>query len=151
MSDTNSTTIIERTVEQEAEIRAWCDGLRELADTVERGAPHAPAGTFRTFLSMGYENPAAVLTATARRMGGKWQKAEAQGDFELHQQFGPHRITLFTRRENVCERVVTGTRTVTETIPDPSVEVPTIEVTREVEDVEWICPPSLLALAEAEA
>ncbi|HET6291734.1 MAG TPA: hypothetical protein VFG33_00115, partial [Kribbella sp.] len=46
-------------------------------------------------------------------------------------------------RDQVCERVVTGTREVTKTVPDPSVVVPDVEVTETVEDVEWICGPLL--------
>ena len=46
-------------------------------------------------------------------------------------------------REAVCERVVTGTETVTKSVPDPSILVPLVEVTEEVETVEWVCSPLL--------
>jgi hypothetical protein len=51
-------------------------------------------------------------------------------------------LDVFTSRSEVCERKVTGTRTVTKT----RVVVPA--VTEEYEDIEevteWECPPSIL-------
>lgn len=47
------------------------------------------------------------------------------------------------QRSAVCERVVTGTETITRTVPDPTVEVPMVEVTETVETVEWVCAPLL--------
>lgn len=60
--------------------------------------------------------------------------------------FGPVHVTALTGRDQICERVVTGTREVTEQVPDPDAlaAVPLVEVTRTVEDVEWRCG-SLLA------
>jgi heme-binding NEAT domain protein len=48
-------------------------------------------------------------------------------------------------REEICERIVTGTREVTVEVPDPEqlAAVPTVSVTKTVEDVEWICRPLL--------
>ena len=53
-------------------------------------------------------------------------------------------------RESVCVRRVVGTKEVTREVPDPSVEVPMIEVTETVEEVEWDCQP-ILADVEAVA
>lgn len=50
---------------------------------------------------------------------------------------------IVCQREAVCERVVTGTKTITREVPDPTVVVPTVEVTEEVETVEWVCGPLL--------
>lgn len=60
------------------------------------------------------------------------------------------RIKLTDLRARVCERVVTGTTTVTEEIPDPEyvAAAPKVAVTRTVESVEWKCVP---ILADAEA
>lgn len=58
------------------------------------------------------------------------------------------RVTVTAFRDDVCERVVTGTREVTKTIPDPAVDVPTIEVTETVEDVEWVCGPLMRGQVE---
>ncbi len=44
----------------------------------------------------------------------------------------------------MCKKVVT-TETVTRTVPDPAVlaTVPMVEVTQDVENVEWVCEPLL--------
>jgi hypothetical protein len=56
-------------------------------------------------------------------------------------------LHVYAERDQVCERVVTGTETVTRTVPDPAAlaEVPEIEVTETVETVEWVCKPLLAA------
>lgn len=55
------------------------------------------------------------------------------------------RIAVYGDRDEVCERVVTGTREVTEEVPDPEAlaAVPKVVVTKTVEDVKWICRPLL--------
>lgn len=52
-------------------------------------------------------------------------------------------LRLTEHRDAVCTRVVTGTETVTEEIPDPAyiAAAPKITQTREVEKVEWKCEP----------
>lgn len=59
--------------------------------------------------------------------------------------WGPVGIHVYAARAAVCERVVTGVETVTKTVPDPEAlaAVPTVEVTEEVEQVEWRCHPLL--------
>lgn len=54
-------------------------------------------------------------------------------------------VTLTDQRDQVCERIVTGTTTVTETVPDPEyiAAAPKVTVSREVETVEWKCGPVL--------
>lgn len=54
-------------------------------------------------------------------------------------------IGLTDLRDRVCDRVVTGSTTVTEEIPDPDyiAAAPKVTVTREVESVEWKCQPLL--------
>lgn len=78
--------------------------------------------------------------ATATKdIGGKYAGA--------HLSFGCVGLRAWADREQICRRVVTGTREVTETVPDPDLLalVPTIEQTRIVEDVEWVCEPLLAA------
>lgn len=53
------------------------------------------------------------------------------------------KIWAYAKREQVCTRVVTGTETVTVQVPDPSVEVPMVEVEETREIVEWQCLPLL--------
>ena len=50
---------------------------------------------------------------------------------------------IVVQRDAVCERIVTGKETVTTHVPDPEAVVPMVEVTEEVETVEWKCSPLL--------
>lgn len=53
-------------------------------------------------------------------------------------------ITVLASRDEVCERVVTGTETVTKLVPDPEAPPrPLVEVTETVEQIEWRCHPLL--------
>jgi hypothetical protein len=54
-------------------------------------------------------------------------------------------------RNEVCEKVVTGTREVTKEVPDPEAlaAVPKVTVTETVEDVEWRCHPILDAAVQS--
>lgn len=63
------------------------------------------------------------------------------------------KIKVLAYREEVCDRVVTGTETVTKTVKDPArlAEVPEIEVTETVETVEWVCRPILAATVDGAA
>lgn len=89
----------------------------------------------------------AVVAAVARALPGKVDKSVWGPDdfyFGLKGKApGGIGINVIASRSEVCERVVTGTREVKKTIPDPMVTVPTIEVTETVEDVEWRCGPVL--------
>lgn len=90
----------------------------------------------------------AVMAAAARAIPGKVNKATygPEGS-ELYSITGTIpggvRVHVVAHRDEVCQRVVTGIREVTKTVPDPMVAVPTIEVTETVEDVEWVCGPLL--------
>lgn len=59
-------------------------------------------------------------------------------------------LHVYARRDEVCERIVTGTREVTEEVPDPEAlaAVPKVTVTRVEEDVEWRCLPLLAESAD---
>lgn len=60
-------------------------------------------------------------------------------------------VVAIASRHEVCERVVIGEREVTESVPDPEAMrgVPLVEVTRKVEDVEWVCHPIMGDAGEA--
>ena len=86
-----------------------------------------------------------IMAAAARAIPGKVDK-DVIGNhlFSIEGTIpGGVRVKVIANRDEVCERVVTGTREVTKTVPDPMVTVPTIEVTETVEDVEWVCGPLL--------
>lgn len=87
------------------------------------------------------------MLAAARAIPGMLNKRVWGGKtasyFTLDGRVGSISIQLTAFRESVCERVVTGTREVKKTVPDPMVVVPVVEVTETVEDVEWVCGPLL--------
>lgn len=71
-------------------------------------------------------------------IGGKWDK-EPWGDrFDMVTRRDGLKIEVFTQRDQVCERVVTGTETVT--IPAVEAQAERVE---EREVVEWRCEPLL--------
>ncbi|OZM74007.1 hypothetical protein CFN78_06890 [Amycolatopsis antarctica] len=100
------------------------------------------------------DNPTAELAEfarTARRNGAKVTKDGDDEWFFVRASFGGHaKVELNAHREKVCERVQTGTETVTKTVPDPTVDVPMVELTEEVPVYAWECKP-LLASTEVTA
>lgn len=125
------TTFVQETVQ----------GLRALADFIEAnpGLPWDP-----TYWELGVYGINAEDAAAFARSTGTWDKIPAGSDGELlkiQRSFGPIKLGVFARRDEVCEKVVVGTETVA--IPDPVAlaAVPTVEVEREV--VEWKCRPLL--------
>jgi hypothetical protein len=130
------------------ERQAYIDGLRAVADFLQANPALVSSVVYRSFVSCNSHSPSSPdLLEAARAAGGKWEKHVDETDFHLTRSFGPHTITLFVGRENVCERVITHTETITHEVPDPEfvANIPTVTVTEEVEHVEWVCPPSLLA------
>ena len=121
-------------------------GVREFADWVEANAEtlehnHGLAGTLGTL----YRRAATKeeLAEYARVMGKARKEIDVSGDFALIRDFGPVCVHAYSERETVCRRVVTGTRVVTEQVPDPEAlrAVPLIKVEREEEIVTWECDP----------
>lgn len=62
---------------------------------------------------------------------------------------GSIKVVALVSREQICERVEVGRRTVTEEVPDPEVmkvaerDAPRVSVEHEVVDYEWRCSPIL--------
>jgi len=81
----------------------------------------------------------------AKKHGATITKDVGSTYFYARLAWGPVGIKASAAREEVCERVVTGVETVTKTVPDPAAlaAVPQVEVTEQVETVEWICRPLL--------
>lgn len=132
-------------------------GLRAIADLLE-STPDLPLPTTRKiewaahwYTSNDDEIPA-VVADLARRIPGKLTKndptrgAYAAAYYELSGNVGGMPVRVWAERSAVCERVVTGTREVVETVPAP--DAPMVEVVKTVEDFEWVCHP---ILAEATA
>lgn len=141
---------------------AFVQGLRDLADALE-AHPEIPLPSTPLFARV---SPPADLDDDRKREYAKRRAAEIAraiprkvdkrvfgATFSLAATFGPITVDFDFNRDQVCERVVTGVRTVTEEEPDPDAmaQVPKRTVTREVEDVEWRCPDSLLGSVDGDA
>lgn len=134
---------------------AYTSGLRKLADLLDQH-PDLPlpsvgrgGGTPPVRIDFFGDDAREAMAAAARAIPGPLTK-RVWGDgayFALDAQLDGLTVALDAERDVVCERVVTGTRKVTKTVPDPAVVVPMVEVTETVEDVEWRCG-SVLAGAD---
>lgn len=113
--------------------------LRELADFVEAHPDFPLRLEGRAEWSQIYIGctDAAEMVANRRVIGGSWAKQVTDTTFFLDGKLGLSHIRLYTARDAVCERVVTGTEI--KLVPDP--DAPKIE--KEVEIVEWICPDNI--------
>lgn len=130
-------------------------GLRQVADFVEQN-PDLAGGFEHTLVTTGMnvhlraDDRAAQLGQYAQAAARHGAKVTKEVDDQWHNvvlDFGGVKVRVLAYRSEVCERVVTGTETVTKSVPDPDVlaTVPTVEVTEIVETVEWVCKPLLAA------
>ncbi len=116
--------------------REYIEGLHAMADLMEQ---HPEAIPVLPFQAMHFPADKAEMLRLTRAIGGSWDKAEGTASyFELNKAIGPHYVRILTGRNEVCERVETGTETVEITDPD----APKVTVTRPT--YEWKCPESLL-------
>jgi len=83
-----------------------------------------------------------IAALIVRTIGGEWTKSYTDNEARMVQQRGGLNMTLTVTRAAVCERVVTGVKSVT--IPAKPAEP---ERTVEVEQVEWKCGPVLGGVA----
>jgi len=139
----------------------YIDGLRQIADFLEAhpdvDLPHLNSvitGKFEDTLNIFIvDGDQKAKLATIARAMGRAEKLMAGGDVRVIRRFAGITLVAQASRSEVCERIVTATREVTEEIPDPkalaaaTAAVPLIPVTRIEETVEWRCTP-LLADAE---
>ena len=110
----------------------FINGLRDLADFYEaRPELQLPQSMLADIWYHRGETP---IEEVARQMG-KAEKVDADNLFILRRNFGPIRLDANFYREDVCERIVTGTTLVEEPIMVPA---GTHIVEKEV--VEWKCP-----------
>jgi hypothetical protein len=132
--------------------REFIDGLRDIADWFE-DHPHYITISFGQdfYLSCVGDDAAAKLVALSRELG-KVDKSAVGAIYEIARKFGPHKISGNASRGSVCEKIVTKTTKVV-VVPDPVLlaAVPTVSQTEEVEEVEWKCPDSLLAIGSSTA
>lgn len=120
-------------------------GLRALADLIEANPElNAHVDRIYGFHPKSAEAQAAIARAGLRH-GAKVEKDVWEKQHNIVLKWGPVHVHALADREDVCERVQVGEETVTSTVPDPTVVVPTVEVTETVPVYEWQCRPLLAA------
>lgn len=146
------------------EAQAVIDGLLGLAAMIERnpelvdgdlGPLRYVFGGMNVFPST--REGVAALARMGRRAGAKVTKHQNDSRAGVDLDFGwPEgyrgrvRLHVSVDREEICERIVIGTREVTEEVPDPEklAAVPKVTVTKTVEEVTWRCHPILAEAIE---
>lgn len=118
-------------------------GLRALADLIEsKGLTGRFCGDNECFPLDIHVDTKTEAAAWARALTDVTKRAAHSSDNMLiNGRAGGVHVRVWVDRNEVCERVVVGTREVTKTVPSP--DAPMVEVTETVEDVEWICSPLL--------
>lgn len=123
------------------------DGLRQIAQLLEDN-PDLPApyisdaswGVHGGFIPEGKGVPEQIA-AIARLIPTRFDKDVDGSYYRLKGKVGAITVEVWGFRDAVCERVVTGTREVTEDVPTAYETV-----TKTVEDVEWVCKPLLASV-----
>ena len=130
-------------------------GLRALADLLEQNPDLEPPyhGFATDMLIIPRRGQRAVLAAWARALPGRKQKDPVDNLYRLSGALRGLKLMVVCNREEVCEKRVLRTETVTETVPDPVyvAAAPLVERETELEIVEWVCTPSILAEPEPAA
>ena len=129
----------------------YTKGLRALADLLDANpdlqlpweGSYPEYGTL-SIIALG-DDGAAQIAAWAKVLPGLKKKEVQNTYFYLKGSLHGLHLRVTVQRDQVCRRVVTGTREVTKEVRDPDAlaKVPTVTVTETVEDVEWVCEPIL--------
>lgn len=144
--------------------QAYIDGLHQIADFLAKH-PEVPLPMLGSYVSGEYRPTLAIYTqhlgrdddrdqrtalADVTRAMGSVEKS-TQHEFAVWRRFAGIVLAAYAQRDEVCERVVTGTREVTTEVPDPEAlaAVPMVTVTEVVEDVEWRCGSILKPTTDA--
>lgn len=125
-------------------------GLRAFADLLEQNPDlrlpyHGDRTEMLIFPTYGGDQRA-ELARWARLLPGLKRKRARDDNFDLAANLRGLKLLICCDRDQVCEKRVIGTETVTETVPDPEymAAAPLVERETEREIVEWVCPPSIL-------
>ncbi|NUR80753.1 MAG: hypothetical protein HOQ21_09955 [Dermatophilaceae bacterium] len=156
--DSDERPVIEKPAHpDQAHADAMAAGLMQLATFVRthpefhRDLRYSAIGRINAPLSGARETADHLATWARAAKAAKANVTKNATDdfFGIQVTFGPIAVHVYAPREEVCERVVVGTREVTEEVPDPELlaAVPTTTVTRTEEIVEWECRPLLAAEA----
>lgn len=89
----------------------------------------------------------ATYARAGARLGAEVSKHQDDDWAGVDLAFGRVKLHVYVAREEICERIVTGTHKVTEEVPDPEklAAVPKVSQTRTEEIIEWRCHPILAA------
>lgn len=113
----------------------FADGLRALAEWCEQHPEYTPTYTMPFNAYVGTRED----LVAARRALGAVSKSAVSTVFYIHRDFGGGvALEINVPREEVCRKVVKGTREVPEKVVPAHVE----------EDVEWVCDEPLLRAAD---
>lgn len=140
----------EQSTAQPTDAQRVAAGLRQFADLLDAN-PDLP-GTRYAFTNLNLfprtREGVAAWARAAMRTAGRAHKYQDSRWAGVDLDFGVVGVAVRIEREEVCERIVTGTHEVTKEVPDPDVlaTVPLVEVTETIEDVEWRCMPLLSEL-----
>lgn len=122
-------------------------GLRAYADLLDND-PSVPISanlSLGLFVHAGEDVDEKQVTRQLLRTlgGGHWDKGAYDNYLIFRGWLHGVPVDVWVSRQAVCERVVTGTREVTELLPVGEDTRPVQPITRTVEDVQWICSPLL--------
>ena len=134
----------------------YAAGLRALADMIQGNPELAPLASYLNSTNVFYgwtKEDLALIARTAKASGFKVDKDAFSDVYKLELHHGPVGFSVLSQRDQVCERVVTGTQVVTKTVKDPEIlaTVPEVELTETVETFEWRCGSLLAEDTPAEA
>ena len=129
-------------------------GLRALADLLDnnpdvrlpdRMSRDFSWGVHGTHVPEGKAVPAALAALARTIIPGVRTKRADDAYYRVTGKLLGLNLEVWGIRDQVCNKVVTGTETVTREIPDPDAlaAVPTTTVTETIDTVEWICAPLL--------
>lgn len=126
-------------------------GLRKIADALESNPdlrlPWHGSSKYGSPLSV-FTDTKAEAAAWAFVLDGRAEKNVTENGnygFQLKGRMRGVHVLVYAKREEVCTRRVVGTREVVEEVADPDAlaAVPTVQVTRTEDIVEWDCHPLL--------
>ncbi|MFD9949996.1 hypothetical protein ACFWYW_28440 [Nonomuraea sp. NPDC059023] len=133
----------------EAERAAYTAGLRALADILDANPdlplPYDGDGKPLSFIEGIAAESRRGAAVFARVMPGPVEKSGTDSQFYLKAKLHGLRVKWIATREEMCERIVVGTREVEIEEPDPEAvaALPKVKRVEVVEDVEWKCRPVL--------
>jgi hypothetical protein len=129
---------------------ARIQGLRDMADFLESHPDIQLFGDQRGYVCY---SEASELAKAVKGIGDCTKDVDDYF-YNVKKKFGPIDIQFYMNRGGICRKVSKGVKTVMVKVPDPTYvapepapAVPMIEVEQEVEEFEYVCPESLLALA----